>query len=503
MADQYSQYLINQPAAPSNPLPPAASPAVDTWDKYKIPVGFPQVQNVKSPELSTSVAAGDSLLRIFRPIVSMAAPELLPEVAGFSALPKLLQVLSKGGAYLGTDQLMQRMQHEPDYGLLAQSLQTKPGSFQADLANSVSQWLQNKALELPLRGLASLQKTGVPDIYNYHPTTSQAANALDLPWLAKGAKALEDMNTSAKSAALDRTAGKGFTQALLLAKNADWVFNRNPEIMKEFTSEVLPMTEGSYTPITIKEGQKYTPLTKTTSFQPSTPTTIVPGEPKQVLYDSFSKIDKLIADPEQLQKVFETSQSLGTGENVKKTLQGYQFMRNWNNAVQNMADGSTRIDAGKLASSWADPEMQSSYKVLYNAQTRANINQFVKNIGTVQDKMGGHQFSTFWAWHSGIIMGGGLLGSILKGEPSLAAGAGGEVLGMYVGAQQIGRLLSNPNVARTVVALAGGEPLGKTNELAGKMILRGLNGTVVALTHRDGSQTPMKVVDGQLKAVGQ
>jgi len=74
--------------------------------------------------------------------------------------------------------------------------------------------------------------------------------------------------------------------------------------------------------------------------------------------------------------------------------------------------------------------------------------------------------------------------------------------GTFIGAEVLGRLLTNPKVGRLLVAMAGGEPLGVSEAYAGRQIANALQGSTIALMGPDGTKTPVRVQGEKLVPVG-
>jgi len=80
---------------------------------------------------------------------------------------------------------------------------------------------------------------------------------------------------------------------------------------------------------------------------------------------------------------------------------------------------------------------------------------------------------------------------------------GGSYIGAYLGAQQVGKMLTKPETARLLVALAGKEPLGYSDQFAAKVLTKALNGAMLGLIKSDGSVEPVRMEDGKFVPVGQ
>jgi hypothetical protein len=278
----------------------------------------------------------------------------------------------------------------------------------------------------------------------------------------------------------------------------------------------MPLGEGSFTPleqgrvpftpISINPGTKYIQQTAGKSGQMFSPPSVLPGETKYLpgglqagepnlnLTDSFDKVRSLLRDSTKLQSTLETAQSLGTGENLRKTLADFHFADVFNNAAtRNAAGDVVRLDPTKINELWQNPEMQASMKKLYNAPTRAAMDQFFTNIVNTQDKLNiGSAYNRLRLVRQGVY----IAGSVVMGTLSGRVGA---TSGIILSTQTLGALLRNPTTARVMVGLAGGGPLNMSEQFAGKLIVRALQGTTIAVVDDKGNKQPAQVgPDGQL-----
>jgi len=434
--------------------------------KNAIPLGVSMMGST-NPQTKLPDAAVD----VARPFIAGAVGHTVGALAAPSGP---VAVGADLATYTGVDTLLKYLKQNP------------PSSLGESLAESGGEAVGNKVIGGLMnflgRGVKAVRNADQTEIQNFLPTTSQAAKAAGQDKLAIATKALEDISLTAKEKALDRSAGAGFTQALKLAKNNDFNFSRNPQLMKDMIQQDSPSITN------------YTPFRKGQPFQLT----------NESVLDSFSKIDKVIGDPAKLQDVLTTAQANGVGENLKKSLQGYQFMKIFQNATkQSLTEGApgsqniVRINSQSLADDWLDPKMQDSLKTLYNSKQRADIGQFFKNVAMTQDKINANPVAKkIWMLHGGVGIATGLLTGSLEGGTIASVGT-------FIGAETLGRLLTNPKVGRLLVAMAGGESLGVSEAYAGRQIANALQGSTIALIGQDGSKTPVKVQGEKLVPLGQ
>ncbi len=414
--------------------------------------------------------------------------------------------------YGGADAILQHLKTKSDNGIVASAAGMEPGGVASTLTNSAEQYGLGKIGEAILSKVKPVinaaRNVDQPELMRLTPTTSQALEGSGYSKLASVTKAAEDLAVSNKMKALNRTAGKGFSEALEVARNNDLSafdvrnlsesFSTNPQQVLGEVGKDMPFGEGSLTPVKITPGEQYQPAYKGKPFQPSTKPTVTAGEPNtNTGAESLAALDRVIADPKKLQDTLSRAAELGTGDNLRRTLGGYKFADIMNNATTRDVSGNIlKLDPQKIANEWADPAMQDSLGLLYNKEQKANITQFFENIATTQDKVGPGSYRKLWLMEGGV----GLATGFLTGNP--IHGAGG-IAGVYLGGQVLSRLLTNPKTARIAVALAGGGPLGVSDQLAGKLISRALQGSAVALINADGSKTPGTFgSDGSLVPLG-
>lgn len=402
----------------------------------------------------------DTLMNFIRPMVAGGASTAAGAFSG-PAAPVTAPL-----AYVATDALMQKLQSKPPTSIASSALNLEPGGVASTLANTGEQFAAGKAFSGVLNAAGRAKKAWFDPEYfgpigRHSPTTEQLANATGHTALGTFTKHVEDMNIVSKTAALDRAGGKGFTEALRTAKNAGLNFNRDPNVMLDMARNDEPFLQ------------------------------------------SFAKLNQVIEDPAKLRGVLSAAQQNGVGDNLRKTLGGYKFMDIVDKASTRdlsknpFSNNVTRLDPEKLSEQWLEPKMQQSLKELYSSKQRGDIEQFFRNVIATQDKMDAAPFAKkFWLMSGGAAMGMGML----TGSLTLAAKGAGAI-GLFVSGEGLGRLLTNPKVARTIVAMAGNEPLGVSEQLASKMLSQALNGEMVALINQDGSKTPGIIEDGTFKPV--
>ena len=464
----------------------------------------------------------DMAIDLARPILS-GAGATAAATAALPADPFTLggaSLAAGGGAYLGIDALLQHLKSNPQQNSgAAQLLGAKQGGASATVLNSIQQALEVAAGSKVFRGVSAgikaIRDVDLPEIQNFLPTTGQAANAalaetpkpllsqgiptalgnwwtrLKLNVLGSGASTLEGFNAKARSAALDRTGGAGFTQALQTSKELGFDLQKDP-----FTGHFQDPMDPVYN------------LTKNSMIG----NTGFDMSPDLSLDKAYKTIDSTIADVDKLKNTLATASATGTGDNLRKAFQQRQFSKMFNDATtRDVATGSTytdnvvRINPKSFNDTWTDPAMQKSLKELYNAPQRANIEQFFKNVEMTQDKVSSFPMAKpLWMLRGGVGLGMGLVTSMLTGnvaESALAGGAG--ITGMVLGGDELAKMLTNPKTGRFLVRLAGGEAPGASEQFIGKMMSQVLNGSTVALIDSKGNKHPGQLKDGNFVPLAQ
>ncbi len=413
----------------------------------------------------------DTGIDIARPFVANAAGGAAAVLAAPTA-PFTLGTgpfVARTGAYSVVDALMQYLKEKkPDSPLDAIGEGAKQSLINSGM---------NKLLQLGGRTVGAIRNTDQPEILNFSPTTSQALKATGSAGslVTGGAKALEDLSLTAKQKALDRSAGAGFTEALQVAKKNGFSYVEDPNEVLDSLRQGSPLSPGTAaTPL--RKGQSYSPY--------------IPGSP---VLDSFSKIDTVIKDPHKLEDVLTTAQTNGVGFNLKKDLQSYQFSKILQDATKSepTTGAAVRINPQAIEDTWRDPKMQASFEKLYSSQQRSDIDQFFKNIAYTQDKVNTNPVAKkILMLHGAASLGIGLFtGHISEGVASAA--------GVIVGAEALGKLLTNPKTARLMVNLAGGGPLGMSDSFAGRILVNALQGETIAIQDAQGQAHPGTLKDGK------
>lgn len=221
-------------------------------------------------------------------------------------------------------------------------------------------------------------------------------------------------------------------------------------------------------------------------------------------------IDRILADPQQLQRTLSTGElkfpSGAVGAtNMKKDLGGYKLAQILQGATStDLANpGVFRLNPTKVAEQWNDPKFQISKDLLYNKTQQADIGEFLQNMANVQDRqIGGMPTGQkIWMAKAGLVLAPSLLTGAVTGSPVAGGLAGAGVVGIRLLGGAAGKLLTNPKTARIIVAASAGQPLGVSDQYASRVIASVLQGGSIALLRPDGSETQVEVRDGSLVPV--
>jgi hypothetical protein len=390
--------------------------------------------------------------------------------------------------YAGIDALLQQLKpgETPSVG---ESL--KEGEKQA-LLNAVGGRITGALFRGAIAGGKAIVGAEQPEIYSLFPTTAQALEANGNHILATSAKYLEDIGAPwAKKASLERSGLQGSFQALGFAKllnGSTYNINQDPvKLARKIYGDLGDALEPVEKPANFKSWPPEFKATQKDQYQLSQEAQGI----AQGGSNPFQKLNNTIDNNAELEKMLVVGR--GAGTNTRRDLQSYQFMRMYNDATTKTADGSVRIDPEKVARTWNDPEMQSSLQTLYGSKTNPNstyqqVQQFMNKIATVQDK-------TTTAGRGITVMAGGMMlsGSIFSSlldnaNIHIPGGYSATVAGMYIPAALIGAALTQPQAARVLTAIAGGEPLSASMKLSSRLLFDAMQGSA-AVVGADGKKT--------------
>lgn len=224
------------------------------------------------------------------------------------------------------------------------------------------------------------------------------------------------------------------------------------------------------------------------------------------------EIDAIIKDPVQLEKTLRLGDlnlptsggAVIVANNLRKDLAGYEFQKIMQEAwrPEDPIKGTLgHFDKNAMISAFMDPQKKDSYKLLFGAQTRANMEQFFDAVSKTAQSGKSLYTSALIArvGYAGITLGTGAVLANLDDPRSLIAGG---IIGGTVLLGGIGRAMSNPDIARLLTAAVKGDPLGMSEKAASKFILNVLQGAKMSLTLNDGTERQAVInADGKIKLV--
>ena len=218
---------------------------------------------------------------------------------------------------------------------------------------------------------------------------------------------------------------------------------------------------------------------------------------------AISAIDNIINDSQQLERALKSANlpipgTKGvTSPQLRKDLQGYYINKLIQDAGERDATTGKLKDfsADKLWKSFTDPNKTESMKLLFdNAQQRADLTQFFKNIARVDEKA-----------KAGFITGSKILnvgGSIALASSLLGSGLSGHtagLVGLKLGGGAIAKLMTNPKTARLMVAIGQGVPLGTSQQYVSRTLADALNGLTVTAISKDDREIRGRFEDGKFE----
>lgn len=325
----------------------------------------------------------------------------------------------------------------------------------------------------------------IPDFYKYAPTTSQALEKYGMNKLATASRFIEDYGVpSAKAAALDKSGGEGFTQALAHANSLNGrMAGTNSDPQKLYDSIKFSLQNG------LDEAPDYLGYKSGMGAQ-SQLHTLSQDALDMLEYGDGNKykvLDNVIGDKDKLAKVLKVGQITGSAAmNVKQDLAAYKFMDMVNKATTKDVSGSVRINPTLLNEQWLDPEMQSSFKQLYGSDGIKDISEFFNNISLTQKTPGANnRYLRYGATAGKFYLGLDTIrhvistGSLSSALPTAA---------IALTANTVGRLLTKPSTARIVVDMSKGA-LTDNPVWTAKVLGNALRNTTVGLVSGDGKET--------------
>jgi hypothetical protein len=187
--------------------------------------------------------------------------------------------------------------------------------------------------------------------------------------------------------------------------------------------------------------------------------------------------------------------SLGKATATKKDLAAARLQSAWSSGESLDDQGNPVLNIKSVQNSFSDPRMVNSNKLLFNSEGQSNINQLFKTIALTQAKPNGSWLPKVTAVRAGLGIVPALIGLSSRSVESGAAVASAEL-----GFSALARATTNPTVARILINLAGGQPLGMSEQMAARQIAAVIQGTTITLVGQDGTRQKVTVgKDGQFQ----
>jgi hypothetical protein len=395
--------------------------------------------------------------------LAASATSLIPGVGETG----IAQVAADTQGYSIVDSLMKYLGSNP------------PKSYSEALTDSEADAAINavagKLIGTAFKGVKGLFNVKQPDFYKLAPTTSQALEKYGMKSLATIPKFLENYGVpEAKAAALDKSGGIGFTQALAHANALNGrqaTTNANPQKLYDSIKGQLQLGLDELPTSKYLEGTLHKASDEALNL-------LAQGS------DHFKVLDSVIENPDKLSKVLKVGTFAGgPAMNVRQDLAAYKFMDVINKATTKDAKGATRIDPEVLGNLWNKPEAQSSLDLLYGKAGKDRITDFFKDIAYTQSDQAAASRVPLKYMGAGkfLLTMGTLAHAVTTGNYVAPAG----IVGVQIGSSLVGRALTNPSTSRMFSELAKGG-LKENPAFAAKVIGNAIRNQTVGLVSHDG-----------------
>lgn len=233
-------------------------------------------------------------------------------------------------------------------------------------------------------------------------------------------------------------------------------------------------------------------------------TTIDPVTGRNMVY-AKSVSDVLLDDPEKLQRFFNTGEiQIGktkiTSASPRKEAAGYQFGRMLNEAYDAATD---RLDMQKLQNIWNDYKVSDMGRKVYSANNRADYDQLFKTLSYITPEMtpGASKYLAIRLGLGAATLGSGLVTGMITGSAPAGMLGAGAIVGGSIGLHQLGKMMTNPDTARLMIAAAKGGPLNMSTATAGRIIGRALRGELITMDYKNEQGQPIQI-KGKIDSMG-
>ncbi len=204
---------------------------------------------------------------------------------------------------------------------------------------------------------------------------------------------------------------------------------------------------------------------------------------------SIPLIDKALSNPQQTQKLLNTSNLAGLpSTNMRQDLAGYRLQQIWSKADS----GSGTLNGEALVKEWNNPAFEATKDKLYSKPTQEQIGKFFDNVAKVSGTGPQGSYGMARLTYQGIAIPAAFIMGSATGHGLLSFAAA------ELPPTVIGRLMSKPMVAQVMQRMVTNQPLEMSTQAAGRLIMGALNGSTVLLKSGDGKEVPAKVRDGKI-----
>ena len=198
-------------------------------------------------------------------------------------------------------------------------------------------------------------------------------------------------------------------------------------------------------------------------------------------------IQEILADPQKLQRALNASEvkfpggGFGGG-NTRNDLAAARLQQVWQDGFKSTGN---EVNAKSIKNAFNDPDYIEQNRQLYSNQTASNINEFLDNAALTQVKP-----SQSWTNKAIIVRTGLALTPAILGLATGSLAHTGEIALGEIGMVGVGKMLSNPKVARGLINLISGKALGMSDAAFARQVTSTIQGVISTLVGKDGTRTP-------------
>lgn len=216
--------------------------------------------------------------------------------------------------------------------------------------------------------------------------------------------------------------------------------------------------------------------------------------------------DVLFRDEVRAGEFFRTGEIKIGGKKIsssspRKDTAGYAFMRIISDAYDS---GTDTLDVNRMMKDWNDYRITNAGKKVLNPTIRAAGTQLLKKlqaIGGTNKEIGASRYLTLRLASSAAMLTGGLVSAMISSGPVRGLQTAGSIVGGSIGLHQLGKLMTNTDTARLLVAAMEGGPLGMSPALASRIIGRALRGETIEMEFQDSAGNK-SMIPGKINGEG-